>query len=133
MKKKLIVLSSFGATLAAPFMALAVQTGGGSTGSLCTGNNLLLTNIQGIICKLNNIIGTIIPFLIGLGVIYFIWGVISYVIASDEEAKKAGRNRIIYGIIGLVAIVGIWGLVSIVTNTFALDNQSTILYPTVPY
>jgi len=92
-----------------------------------------LNTMEGIICRIGNILNTIIPILIVLGVVYFVWGVIAYMIGSDEEAKKKGRNRIIFGIIGLVVIVGMWGLVNIVTNTFNLDNVNIpITTPCVP-
>ena len=128
MKKKLIVLSGL-ALLSAPFMTLAQTTGG--TATVCTGGQI--TTIQSLICKFNEILGAILPLLIALGVVYFVWGVISFVIASDEEAKTTGRDRMIYGIIGLVVIVGLWGLVRIVTNTFGLNNVTNITLPTVPY
>ena len=128
MKKKLMLLSSllFGAM---PAMVLAQTTGG--TPTVCTGGSI--NTLQSLLCKFNELLGAVLPFLIALGVVIFVWGVIQYVISSDEEAKKAGRNRIIYGIIGLVIIVGLWGLVRLVTNTFGLNNQSNIQYPTVPY
>jgi hypothetical protein len=129
MKKKLIVLSGF-ALASAPLMALAQSTGGKPTACASTGQ---ISTIQGLICKFNEILGAVLPLLIALGVVYFVWGVISFVIASDEEAKTTGRDRMIYGIIGLVVIVGLWGLVRIVTNTFGIDNTGTISFPTVPY
>src|SRR3989344_4715953 len=113
MKKKLIVLSGFVLGLA-PVMALAQTTGG--TPSVCTGGTI--TTVQGVLCKFSEILGAVVPVLVALGVVYFIWGVISYVIGSDEEAKKKGRDRIIYGIIGLAVIVGVWGLVTILNTTF---------------
>jgi len=61
------------------------------------------------------------------------WGVVQYVISNDEEAKKTGRNRMIYGIIGLAVIIGMWGLVNILKNTFGLDNVQNITLPTTPY
>ncbi len=126
MKKKLITLSGFVLGLA-PVVAFA-QTG---TVSNCSG--LSVSNINGILCKISSILGAVIPVIIALGVVYFVWGVISYVIAGDEEAKTAGRDRIIFGIIGLAVIVGVWGLVRILTNTFGLDNTTSITLPTVPY
>ncbi|MEJ0002242.1 MAG: pilin [bacterium] len=97
-------------------------------------NSGTITDIQSFVCKLNEILSALLPFLVTLGIIYFVWGVVSYVIADDEEAKKKGRDRMIYGIIGLVVIVGVWGLVSWVTTTFGLNNNTTqIIYPTVPY
>ena len=75
-----------------------------------------------------------IPILITLAVLYFIWGVIQYVIADDEEAKSAGRDRIIYGLIGFVAIIALWGLVKLLTRTFGISTETqSITYPTVPY
>jgi len=128
MKKKLIVLSGLVFSLA-PVMALAQVTGGAPTA--CTGGQI--TTIQGILCKISEILNAIIPVLIALGVVYFVWGVISYVIGSDEEAKKKGRDRIIYGIIGLAVIIAVWGLVRILTNTFGVGNVQNITFPTVPY
>ena len=126
MKKKLIVLSGFVLGLA-PIVALA------QTGTVTTCSGLTLTNINGILCRVSQILGAVLPVLIALGVVYFVWGVIMYVIASDEEAKKSGRERIIYGIIGLAVIIGLWGLVRILTNTFELGNTTTITPPSVPY
>ncbi|HNW71791.1 MAG TPA: pilin [Candidatus Paceibacterota bacterium] len=119
MKKKLIVLS--GLIALAPFAF--------ADAGLCT----FQTGIQAVICKIGEILNTIIPILIVLGVVYFVWGVITYMINDDEEAKKRGKNKIIYGIIGLVVIVGMWGLVKIITSTFDLDNNSAgIETPCVP-
>jgi hypothetical protein len=126
MKKKLIVLSSvLGLT---PFLALAQNSGCNAARALNPGD------IQYIICRIGDILDTIIPILVVLGVVYFIWGVVSYVIGDDEEAKKKGRDRMIYGIIGLVVIVAMWGLVGIVRNTFGIGGGSTAPeIPTVPY
>ncbi len=66
--------------------------------------------------KLQNILNAILPFLVSLGVLYFIWGVIRYVIAGGEEAKKKGRDQIIYGVIGLAVIISVWGLVGLLTS-----------------
>ena len=73
------------------------------------------------IFKIHSLLNFVIPLLIALGVVYFVWGVVTYMIGSDEEAKKKGKDKIIFGIIGLAVIVGLWGLVYMVVNTFELD------------
>jgi len=83
-----------------------------------------LGGISNLICKAHGILNLAVPFLIALGVVYFIWGVVQYVIGNDEEAKKRGKNRIIYGIIGLAIIIGLWGIVNIVVTTFGLGGQT---------
>lgn len=76
-----------------------------------------------IMTVINRILDYAIPILITLAVVYFIWGVISFVTASDEEAKKKGRTKIINGLIGLFVIVAFWGIIALVTNTFGVGPQ----------
>lgn len=82
--------------------------------------------VRNIICKVHEILNSIIPVLVALGVVYFVWGVVQYVIAGGDEAKKKGRDRIVYGIIGLAIIVGMWGIVNVVVNTFGLGGGTTV-------
>jgi len=129
MKKKLAILSSFAFGLA-PAIALAQVS---ATGAVTRGCPVGSTgNLFDFICRIGQIINSIVPVLIALGVLFFIWGVITYVIGNDEEAKSKGRNRIIFGIIGLAVIIAVWGLVTILINTFGVDNTINIQYPTVP-
>ena len=126
MKNKLIAL--FGFVLGfAPLATFAQQVGNAGG---C--DNVADNTIQQVICVIGNILDTVIPILIVLGIVYFVWGVVQYVISSDEEAKKKGKNRMIYGIIGLVVIVAMWGLVGIVTNTFGLSGTTNVTIPTLP-
>jgi len=97
------------------------------TSTTTTGTCDALTGLGKLICQIQQILNSIIPVLVALGVVYFVWGVVQYVIADGEEAKKKGRDRIIYGIIGLAIIVGLWGLVNIVTTTFDIGGKAAPL------
>ncbi|HEV7702495.1 MAG TPA: pilin [Candidatus Paceibacterota bacterium] len=77
-----------------------------------------------LVTTVHNILNAVIPVMISLGVVYFVWGVVQYVIADAEEAKKTGKDRIIYGIIGLAVIVSLWGLVNILVTTFGLGGTA---------
>jgi len=87
-----------------------------------------------VITVINKILATLIPVLITLAVVYFIWGVIQYTVSTDEEAKKGARGKIINGLIGLFVIVAFWGIIRLVTNTFGVGaeqiNSSAI--PCIP-
>jgi hypothetical protein len=130
MKKKLMILSGFVLVLA-PVVALAQVSTGGST-SVCDSTLATSGTMFTLLCRFGQLLNAVVPVLIALGVLYFVWGVITYMIAQEEEAKKAGRNRIIYGIIGLAVIIGIWGLVNLLRNTFGLNNTQNVTIPTVP-
>ena len=82
-------------------------------------------NIGGIICKMGAILNSIVPLLVALGLVYFVFGVVTYMIGDSEEAKKKGRDKIVYGIIGFVVIFSLWGLVSLTIKTFGLDSSSS--------
>ena len=133
MKKKLVVLSSLASGLVlAPLLVLAQNINPNNQVSGGCSANPSLTTIEGILCKIGSILNVIIPILIVLAVVYFIWGVVQYVVGGDEEKKKEGKSHMIYGIIGLVVIVAVWGLVSVVTNTFGLNGTVNVAVPTVP-
>ncbi len=98
------------------------------------GCNAILTsqgNIAFFLCRVALILNTIIPILITLAVVYFIWGVIGYVLGKSEEAKKEGRDRMIWGLVGLAVIVSIWGLVAILKNLVGVPNTNTISVPCI--
>lgn len=64
---------------------------------------------------------SVIPLLIALAVVAFIWGVVSQVLNPDnEEKKKQGKQYMIWGIIALFVIISIWGLVGVLSKTIGL-------------
>lgn len=91
------------------------------------------TDLGYILGKIISYLNYIVPALVTVAVVYFIWGVISFIMSSEEDAKKKGKAKIINGLIGLFVIVAFWGIISIVQNTFGIDNRtSTGITPCVP-
>lgn len=91
----------------------------------CSNGNALAD----LLCNFHRFINYIIPILIALGVVYFVWGVVQYVIGGGEEAKTKGKDKIIYGLIGFAVIFGLWGLVNIVVKTFNIEATAPALNP----
>lgn len=89
-------------------------------------------NVFGILDIFSKIINILIPLAIAAGVLYFIWGVVQYITAKDEESQGAARKTMISGIIGLFVIVAMWGLVSVIRNTFNLGGNNQINIQDVP-
>lgn len=107
MKKVLVSVSSV-AVGAMPLLALAQTYSGGGLGGLIT------WAIQ--------ILNALVPFLIALAVVWFIWNVFQYAIQGDEDKKKAAKGNIIWGVVAIFVMVSVWGLVGILQNTFNLNN-----------
>jgi hypothetical protein len=91
------------------------------------------TTATSIIGNVSKIVDQIIPILVAAALAYFIWGVLSFIMAKEDADKKtAARNTIIYGVIGLFAITAVWGLVGVVSSTFDIDTGgATGVIPTI--
>ena len=114
--KKLLASLSLGAL---PVLALAQTTEA--------------TDAFSLLAILQNVVDAVIPFVIGLGVLVFIYGVFNFVTsAGDEEARAGAKQLIIWGIIGIFVMVSVWGLVNILSRTFNLDKDTFIPPQTVP-
>lgn len=84
-----------------------------------------------IIDKLIGIFNALIPLLMVVATVFFLWGVLQFVTSGgDEDKRKEGRDHIIYGLIGLFIMVAVWGLVGAIQGTFGLTSPAGI--PTGP-
>ncbi len=71
---------------------------------------------------INGLLKPIVPVIVSLAVVAFLYGVFKYIFASGGEEKEKGRDFMIWGIVGLFVMVSIWGFVSILSDTLNLDN-----------
>ena len=88
----------------------------------------LITNVLGFI---NNII---IPAILGLGFLMFVWGIYQYLIAggASDEAQKSGKKLMLWATLGFVIIIIFWGVVNIFANTTGLQNEKLKHVPNLP-
>ncbi|OGF63390.1 MAG: hypothetical protein A3J00_01930 [Candidatus Niyogibacteria bacterium RIFCSPLOWO2_02_FULL_45_13] len=85
------------------------------------------TTVETILQQTRQILNSVIPILMVLATIVFLWGVIRYVTASGEEDKIAeGRRFIIFGLIGLFIMVAIWGVVQALVQQYGLTSGGAI-------
>ncbi|MFA6095099.1 MAG: hypothetical protein WC757_04435 [Candidatus Paceibacterota bacterium] len=82
-----------------------------------------VSSIDGLVDMVKNAIGVIVPLLISLAVLFFLWGVFQY-IRGDAAAKAEGAKNMIWGIVGIFVMVSVWGLVGVLSGTFGLNNDA---------
>ena len=69
------------------------------------------------------VLNRVIPILMVVATIVFLWGIIRYVTAQGEEDKLTeGKRFIVFGLIGLFIMVAIWGVVRALVNQFSLQQ-----------
>lgn len=88
-------------------------------------------DVDSLLYKIKNTLNTVIMLLFVLVTLYFIWGVVKYVSAAGDEAKlKAGKQHMIWGIIGMAVMAGAWGIVNVVVNYLVGGSGGTT--PNIP-
>ena len=79
----------------------------------------------GVLAKANDLVNRLLPFVITLTLLVFLWGLFKYVASGgDTEARKEARGYIIWGLIALAIMVSVWGLVNLLIRTVGLDNTA---------
>lgn len=116
--KKILTLGSTGLLLS-PLLALAQFNGGTE-----------LTTFGGRI--INFINGTLVPFIFAVALLLFIYGVYLYFFygKSEDEARKKGRDYIMWAVIAMVVMVSVWGIVNLIAN--GLNLNDTTIDPLIP-
>lgn len=83
-----------------------------------------MTDLQQLINALIGLVNSVIPLLLGLAVVVFIWGVIRFLAKSDNpDERKNMKNFLVMGIIAITVILSIWGLSTLLKNS---------LFPSAP-
>lgn len=63
----------------------------------------------------------VVPLLLSLALLFFFWGLAQYIFqAGDQSAVEVGKQRMIWGIVGLFSISAVWGLVKLLGGTFSI-------------
>jgi len=86
----------------------------------------LNTSSNGLFGIISGALAAIVPILMTLALVYFIWGLIKYVMAAgkgDAEESKHGKAIMIWGVVALFVMASVWGLVGILQNTLGLSSS----------
>ncbi|MEY3783981.1 MAG: hypothetical protein RLZZ230_303 [Candidatus Parcubacteria bacterium] len=114
--KKISYLMGGTSLLALPMLASAQA-------AIDPNGSLVNDSITNILTFINN---TIIPAIIAIGFLVFVWGMFKFFIAggSNDDAKESGKSLMIWATLGFVLIIVFWGIVNLLTSSTGLDSQT---------
>lgn len=85
---------------------------------------------QGFLGQVSNLITQATPVVIGLAMLFFLYGLMKFVLAAgNEEAKETGKRIMIWGIIALFVMVAVWGLVSLLATEAGVSYTPSLPTP----
>jgi len=86
-----------------------------------------------LVAALGSLVATLIPIVIAIGLLFFLWGLVQFIAASgDEGAKEEGKRKMIWGVVALFVMVAVWGLVQLIANMVGANPGDSTSLPTVP-
>ena len=113
--KKIAYHVAASSLLALPMLAGAQQfdPSGGEFGTLL-GNILQFVN------------NVLIPFILGIGFLLFVWGMFQFFIAggANDEAKEKGKSLMLYATLGFVLIIIFWGVINLIASSTGFGGQA---------
>lgn len=124
MRRFNLFTGSAAAVLLTPVMAFAqglADDGSGGAFQTLLSNILVFTNT------------VLIPFIIGIGFLVFVWGMFQYFIAggANDESKEKGKSLMIYATLGFLLIIVFWGVVNLLSSSTGLQNETLKTVPVV--
>ena len=91
------------------------------------GSDSELDNLLGNILLFTN--NVLIPFILGIGFLVFVYGMFQYFIAggANDEKKEKGKSLAVYAVLGFVLVVIFWGIINLIATSTGLvkgnDNK----------
>ena len=87
------------------------------------GNDDIGTFIAKIIYFINK---TLVPFVFAVALLLFVYGVYLFFFygRSEEEARKKGRDYMMWAVIAFVVMVSVWGIVNLLADGFGLNERN---------
>ncbi len=120
------LLTAFSFVLLLPVVASAQAEdllGGGDGGEIGDALTVILNFINDIL----------IPFLLAIAFVLFIWGLFKYFIqgGDDPAAQSTGKTYIIYALAFFVVVLAFWGIVNILVSGVGLQDETLQYVPEV--
>lgn len=109
-KGKILIASVTGLLAAFPVVLFAAETTNG---------------LAALVGRVSALIQGVIPLIIGLAVLMFLWGVFLWFFV--EKNKDSGREFMIWGIIALFVMVSVWGLVRMLQSAVLQGDENRAL------
>jgi 4-amino-4-deoxy-L-arabinose transferase-like glycosyltransferase len=88
--------------------------------------------LENIFTSAKYFLNLLIPILMVLATLYFMWTVYKFISAKDATKRKEEQGKMIAGIIGLFIIVSVWGIIRILGITLGIGQGGGAPNPVCP-
>ncbi len=91
-----------------------------------------LGNIEQLLQSIARLVNAALPIIVAVALLFFFYGLAKFILASggDEDARKAGKHIMIWGVVALFVMVSVWGLVAFLGQALGISQGQSL--PNVP-
>lgn len=79
--------------------------------------------IKTLLRDFKSILDLIVPIVFALALIFFFYGIAQFIkSAGDTKTLESGKNKMVWGIVGLFVMVSIWGIIRYLGDSIGVDT-----------
>jgi Type IV secretion system pilin len=80
--------------------------------------------IKGLLGGFKSILDLLIPMTVALAIIFFFYGIAQFVrSAGDVKTLEAGKNKMIWGVVGIFVILSLPGIIKYIGDSLGIDTN----------
>jgi hypothetical protein len=86
----------------------------------------MLSGTAGLLTAIQGLINPVISIIVGLGVVYFFWGMGQFILrAGEDKAREEGRQKMIWGIVAIFVMVSISGIIAFLGDATGIKTTGS--------
>lgn len=71
------------------------------------------------------IVAILVPLVVSLSFIVFVWGIIQYLLAKDPESQSKAKGYIVWSVVAMAVIAGVWGISNFLLGNLGIDPNDS--------
>jgi len=93
-----------------------------------------LSPVSNLINAFGQIVGALVPILVTLALVVFLWGLVRYLWGGGSEPDIEGAKQLIkWGLITLFVVVSIWGIIALMQTALNINENAAGKAPQLQY
>ena len=80
--------------------------------------------LKDLLRDFKSLLDLLVPITFALALIFFFYGIAQFIRnAGETKTHEAGKNKIIWGIVGLFVMVSIWGIIRYLGDSLGIETN----------